>query len=106
MHQCAGRASSAQEVEKQIHDLGMQDGRRLEMFSCRRSSGEDKNSRADDRADAKRRERPWPKSFLEPILRIVRVGNELVDGFAAEQLTVGGALSGGLRQFSQWKRLQ
>ena len=84
MHQSASRAAGSQEVEKQVHHLGVQDGRRLEMFSRCGSSGENEDSRADDGADAQRRERPRSKSFLQAMLGLIGFGNQFVYGFAAE----------------------
>jgi hypothetical protein len=46
--------------------------------------GED--ARADDRADAESGERDGAESFFEGVLRCVRVGDQLVDGFGGEDL--------------------
>ena len=68
----------------------MQDGRRLEMFSCSRCTREDENARADDGADAQRRQRPGAKLLFKPVARSVGVSDQLVDGLAAEKLILRG----------------
>jgi len=46
--------------------------------------GED--ARADDGADAERGQRPRTKRLFEPVLGFFRVADQLVNGFAGEQL--------------------
>ena len=41
---------------------------------------------ADDRADAQRGQRPRAQRLFQPMLGLLRVGDQLVDGLAAEQL--------------------
>ena len=93
VHERSRRASGAQEVDQQIEHLGVQDGGRFEVLARRRGAGENKNSRADNGADAERRQRPGAEGLLEAMLGLVRIGDQLVDGLAAEQLARRGALA-------------
>ena len=86
MHQRSRRAARAQKIHDQVEHLRVQDRRRLEIFPRRRRSRQHKNSRPDDGADPQRSQRPRPQSLAEPMLRILRLRNQLVDGFAAEKL--------------------
>jgi hypothetical protein len=45
-----------------------------------------KNAGADDRANAESGERPRPQRLLQPMLRILRFRDQLVDGLAREEL--------------------
>ena len=74
------------------------------MLPSGRSSGKDKNARADNGADAERRERPGAKRFFEPVLGFIRLGDEPVNGFAGQQLASGPVLRAGrvLRRLRQW----
>ena len=89
MHERSGRAASAQEIHDQVERLRMQDGRRLEIFSGCRRSREHEDSRADDRADAERRQRPRAQRLTEPVRRVLRLRDQFVDGLATEGLSVG-----------------
>ena len=73
-----------QKVGDKIEDLRMQDGRRFEMLSGRRRSGEHKNTGADNGSDAERGQRPRPQTFLEPVPRLVCLGNQFVNGLSGE----------------------
>ena len=101
MHQRPGSVAGAQEIHDQVERLRVQDRRRLEVFSRRRRSREHKNSRANNRADAQRRQRPRPQRLTEPVLWMVRFRDQLIDRLATESLAVrstndGGWLSGWL----------
>ena len=91
MHQRAGSAAGAQEVNQQIEHLSVQDRGYLEVLASGRGSGKNKNSRADDRADAERGQRPWPQGFAQSMLRLVGLGDQFVDGFAAQELAAMGS---------------
>ena len=64
MHQDISGTATLEKVDNEVEHLRVQYGRRLEEFSSRCGAGEDKNSRANDRADAQRRQRPWPQRLL------------------------------------------
>ena len=91
MHQHLRRSPAAQEVHDDVEDLGVQDGGRLEIFAGGRGARKDENPRANDGADAQRRQRPRAQRLLQFSFRVFRLGNQLVDGFAAEKLVLGGA---------------
>ena len=91
VHERSRRAAGAQEVHDQVEHLRVQDGRSLEVLSRRGRAGENEYARADDRADAERRQRPRPQRLFEPVPGLVGFRNQLVDGLAAEQLVFGGA---------------
>ena len=82
---------AAQEIDDQVEHLRVQDRRSLEIFSRRRGSGENENAGADDGADAQRGQRPRAQRLLQPLAGVFGVGDQLVDGLAAEKLVVGGA---------------
>ena len=71
----------------------MKDGRRLKIFSSGRGAGKNKNSGADDGADAERRQRPGAEGFLQSLPWSLGFRNQLVDRLAAEKLVVAGSNS-------------
>ena len=91
MHQNLRGSTTPQEVHDDIEHLRVQNGRRLEIFAGGRGAGENEDARTNDRADAQGRQRPRAQRLLQFSLRVFRLGDQLVDGFAAEKLTVGGA---------------
>ena len=103
MHQRSRGCSRAQEINNQIQYLRVQDRGGLEMLARRRRPGENENSRADDCPDPQRGQRPRPKGLLQPMPRLIRFGNQLVDGLAAKELAAAspcsrfGSLIGGGR---------
>ena len=97
MHQRSGGAAGAQEIHDHVERLRMQEGRRLEIFSRRRRSRKNENSRTDDGADAERRQRPRPQRLTEPVLRVLRLRDQFVDGLATEKLAVRSTYGAGGR---------
>jgi len=95
MHQRSSRATRPQEVHNQVERLRMQNRRRLEIFSSSGRSRENENSRANNRADAERRQRPWAQRLAEPVLRVLRLRDQFVDGLTAESLRIRRAYDGG-----------
>ena len=87
MHQRSRRAARPQKIYDDVERLRVQNRWRLEIFSRRRRPRQHENSRADNRADAQRCQRPRPQRLAQPVRRIVRFRNQLVDRFAAERLT-------------------
>jgi hypothetical protein len=69
----------------------MQNGGSFEMLSGSSRTRKDEDSRADDCADAQRRQRPGAKGLLEAVLGLLGLGDQPVDGLAAEKLTRGSA---------------
>ena len=92
MHQRAGGAPGAQEVANQVKHLGVQDGGRFEVLARRRGAGEHEDSGPNDGADAESGQRPGTEGLLEPVLGLVGLSDQFVDGLAAQQLVarVGG----------------
>ena len=84
MHQGARRASCAKKVGDKIEDLRMQDGRCFEMLACRRGSREHKNTGANNGSNAERGQRPRSQTFLEPVSRLVCLGNQFINGLSGE----------------------
>jgi hypothetical protein len=85
-------------IDDHVERLRMQDGWGLKIFARGRGAGEDKNARADDRANAERRQRPRAKSLAEPVFGTLGIRDQLVDRFAAEKLVAlprGGVAVGG-----------
>ena len=87
MHQRSRRASRPQKIYDNVERLRVQNRRCLEILSSRRRPRQDKDSRANNRADAERRQRPRPERLAQTVRRIVRFRYQLVDRFAAERLT-------------------
>ncbi len=67
VHEDLRRAAAAQEVHDDVEHLGVEDGRRLEVFSGSRGAGEHEDAGADDRADAERGQRPRAQRFLQAL---------------------------------------
>ena len=97
MHERSGRAAGAQKIHDHIERLRVQERRRPEIFSGCRRSRKYEDSRTNDGADAERRQRPWPQRFTEPVLRVLRLRNQFVDGLATEYLAVGSTNAPGCR---------
>src|SRR5262245_60665546 len=85
MQKHAGKVPVLKQVLEDIQHLGMQQ-RRCGVLSCRCGAGKHKNSRADDRADTKRRERPRAQGFRQTMPRPFRVRDQLVNGLLGEEL--------------------
>jgi hypothetical protein len=86
MHQRASAASGAQEIDKKIEDLRVKNRRRREVLARGRSARKNKKSRADDCADAERRQRPRPERLAQAVLGLVGLSNQFVDGLSAQEL--------------------
>lgn len=87
MHQHIRGAAVFQEVDDEIEDLRVNDVRSFEVFARRRRTRQNEDAGTDDRADAQRRQRPRSKSLLQAMFRVLRFGDQLVDGLAGKQLT-------------------
>ena len=85
MQKHAGKIPVLKQVLEDIQHLGMQQ-RRCGILSGCRGTGKHKNSRADNRADTKGRQRPRPQGFWQTVARPFRVRNQLVNGLLGEEL--------------------
>jgi hypothetical protein len=56
------------------------------MLTRRGRAGKHENSCANDRPDTQRRERPRPESFAQAMAGVFGLRDQLVNGFAAEEL--------------------
>ena len=85
MQKHTGKVPVLKQVLEHVQHLGMQQGR-SRIFSSRGGPGQNKNSRADNRADAQRRQRPRSQRFRETMPWPFRVRNQLVNGLLGEEL--------------------
>jgi hypothetical protein len=73
-----------------MHDIvgqrSVENGRGVELLprDCSPDNGED--ARANDRTYAERCERPWTKGLFQPMFRLLRLGDQFVNGLAREEL--------------------
>jgi hypothetical protein len=85
MKKHAGKVPVLKQVLEDVQHLSMQQGWSRKL-SSRGRSRKNKNSRADDRADAKRGQRPRAQRLRQTMPRPFRVRNQLVNGFLGEEL--------------------
>jgi hypothetical protein len=73
-----------------MHDVigegTVQDRSGIEFLTRDGSADHGEDAGADDRADAEPGERPWAKALLQLMLGMLRFGDQLVNGFAREDL--------------------
>ena len=86
MHENAGKTAVLNQVLKNVQYLGMPDGGDLKILSRSRGARQNKYARPYDGADPQRRQRPRPQGLLQPVLRLFRVRDQLVNGLLGEQL--------------------
>ena len=81
-----------------VGERRIQDGWGLEFLSGNGGSDNGEDSGADDRADAQRRQRPGPERLFQPMFRLLRLGDQLVNGLTREELVrqVNAPGSGGI----------
>ena len=89
MHDRAGDGAMLDEVLHQIKHLSVPNGGKLKMFTRCRRSREYEDSRTNNRADAQRRKRDRAQRLLQARLGVLRIGDQLVDGFLGEELAGG-----------------
>jgi len=87
MHERTMHIAVAHEIPQDVHDLGVEDGGRFEMFASRSGASQNEDTRADDRADSERGQRPGPERFLELVAGFGCLRDELVDGLTGKKLT-------------------
>ena len=83
---CTRTAECCCVMDDVVGERAVQDGRRVEFLACDRGADDGEDSRADDCADTEPGERPRSERFLEPMFRLLRVGDQLVNGLACEDL--------------------
>jgi len=69
MHEHGAGAAAAQKVDDDVEHLRVQDRRSLKIFSSSGGAREHEDARADDGADAQRRQRPRAERFLQSLAR-------------------------------------
>ena len=82
----AGTARERGVVHDVIEDRGVEDRRGIELFAGDGRADDGENARADDGSDAERGKRDRSERLLETGLGVLRLGDQLVDGFAAKNL--------------------
>ena len=85
MQEHTGKVPVLKQILEHIQHLGMQQ-RWCGVFSRRRSASKHKNSRANNRADTKGRERPRAKGLRQTMPRPFRVRDQLVNRLLGEEL--------------------
>ena len=73
-------------MHDEVGQRRVEDGRGIELLSGDGGADHGEDAGADDRADAQRRQRPRAERLLQPMLRLLRLGDQLVDGLAREEL--------------------
>jgi hypothetical protein len=83
------------DAQQEVEHLRVKDGWDFEMLASGGGPGQNKDARADNGTDAEGGEAPWAERLLEPVVRLFRFGDQLVDGFSGEVLVCqsGGLLS-------------
>ena len=73
-----------------MHDVvgqrRVQDGRGIEFLPGNGGADDGENAGANDRADAQCRQRPGSEGLFQTMFRFLRVGDQLVNGLACEEL--------------------
>jgi hypothetical protein len=69
-----------------VGERAVQDGWCIELLARDRGADDSEDAGADDGADAESGERPRPERLLEPMFRLLGVGDQLVNGLACEEL--------------------
>jgi len=73
-----------------MHDVvgqrRVQDGRSVKLLAGDGGTNNGEDAGADDCADAQRGQRPWTEGLSQPMFGLLRVGDQLVNGLAREEL--------------------
>jgi len=69
-----------------VENRSVEDGGGVELFAGYRRADDSEDARANDGTDAERRKRDGPEGLFQARLGVLRLSNELVDGFAAKNL--------------------
>jgi hypothetical protein len=73
-------------VNDVVENRGVEDRGGIELLACDGGADDGEDARANDGSDAERCKRNRSKRLLETGLGVLRLGNELVDGFTAKNL--------------------
>ena len=69
-----------------VGQRSVQDGRRVELLAGDGRANYGENAGSDHCPDAQRGQRPWTQRLFQPVFRLLRVGDQLVDGLTREDL--------------------
>ena len=70
--------------DEEVSERRVDEAGGIELLAGDGCTDDGEDSRADDCADAQRCERPGTKRLFEPVLRVFRVQNQLIDRLARE----------------------
>src|SRR5579863_8207803 len=77
--------------DQKVEQGSIENGRSVELLPSNGGADDGENTRADNRANSKSGERDRPQRFLQFSVRLLRVGDQLVDGLATEKLILRGS---------------
>ena len=83
---CARTAQRGRVMHDVVGERRVEDGRGVELLPGDGGADDGEDAGADDRADAQRGQRPRTERLLQPMFRLLRFGDQLVDGLAREEL--------------------
>jgi hypothetical protein len=82
-------------MDEVIEERGVEDGGGIKLLSGDGGADDGEDAGTDDRADAERRERNGAESSFELAIRLLAIGDQLVDGLTGKKLVAQrSALSG------------
>ena len=85
-------------VMQVVDERGVADFRGVEFLPGHGGADDGEDARADDGADAESGKRPGAQRFLERVLGLFRIPDQLIDGFAGKQLAEQGSSPRPLRR--------
>src|SRR6185437_1798624 len=85
--------AGADVMDQELQQRRVQDGGGVELLARNRGADDGEDARADHRANAERGEAPGSERLLQPVLRLLGIGNQLVNGFGAPKLGHGKVLT-------------
>ena len=92
----AGPSQGGRVMHDVVGQRRVEDGRGVELLPGNGGTDHGKDAGADDRADAQGGQRPRPERLLQPMFRLLRFGDQLVNGLAREELARQGAAPGSI----------
>ncbi len=93
---CAGAAERRGVMHDVVRKRAVQNGCGIEFLTGDGRPYDGEDAGANDRADAEPGERPRPQRLLQPVFRLLRLGDQLVNGLACEELVRQGNAPGGM----------
>ena len=75
-------------TDEVVEERRVQDRGGVELLTGDGGSHNCEDSRADHRADAESGQRNWAEGFLQSAFGVFRIGDQLIDGLAAEELVI------------------